>query len=88
VDVADASFLLRAFVTTVLGGDVNLVVTGLFAVAAGLGAGGPGVPGVHAVDAARVSVAVLFDVDWVTWLAAVLGNSDNSTAKESQFPLS
>jgi hypothetical protein len=40
--------------------NVNLVVARLVTGAAGLGAGSPGVPGVLAVNGARVSVAALF----------------------------
>jgi hypothetical protein len=58
--VAHALFLGGAFVTTVGGGNVNLVVARLVTGAAGLGAGSPGVPGVLAVNGARVSVAALF----------------------------
>jgi len=43
----------------VLSSDINLVVARLLTSATGLGAGSPGVPGVLAVDGARVSVAVL-----------------------------
>ena len=42
-----------------LGSDINLVVARLLTSTTSLGAGSPGVPGVLAVDGARVSVAVL-----------------------------
>jgi len=77
LSVAGAVFSVGAFVTTVLGSDVNLVVTGLLASAASLGAGGPGVPGVGAVDAARVSVAVLLGRYGIANLAAVLDVGDD-----------
>jgi hypothetical protein len=61
----------RAFVTTVLGSSVNLESTGLLTSAARLGASSPGVPGVLAVDGARVSVAVLLHRPCVTDLATM-----------------
>lgn len=57
--VAYAFFGRRTFVTTMFGRDVNLVVARLFATSARSSASGPGVPGMRAVDRARVGVAVL-----------------------------
>jgi hypothetical protein len=74
--VANALFLGGASVTTVLGSDVDLVVARLGASATSLGASGPGVPGMLAVDGARVGVAVLLSRDLVAWLAAELSSSD------------
>ena len=50
--VADAGALLGALVTTVGGGDADVVHASLDAGAAGLGACGPGLPGRGAVDGA------------------------------------
>jgi hypothetical protein len=57
--VAHALFSRGACVATVLGSEINLVVARLLTSATGLGAGSPGVPGVLAIDGARVGVAVL-----------------------------
>ena len=57
--VAHTGLLGGACVTAVLGSDVDGVGAGLDADTTGLGAGSPGVPGVLAVDRARVGVAVL-----------------------------
>jgi hypothetical protein len=59
LSVADALVGSRAFVTTVLGSSINLIVARLLTGATRLGASGPGVPIVLAVDGARVHVAVL-----------------------------
>ena len=56
--VAHTVFLRRAFITAVLGSDVHIVVATLRTGATALGAGSPGVPGVFAVDGARMGVAV------------------------------
>jgi hypothetical protein len=78
--VAHALFLVGAFVTSVLSSDGNVVGASLHAEATGLGAGGPGVPGVFAVDGARVSVAVLRGRESGAHLAAVSDVGDNGAS--------
>lgn len=58
------------------GSKVDSVVARLGAGATSLGASGPGVPGMHAVDGARVGITVLLSRDLVAWLAAELSSSD------------
>jgi hypothetical protein len=59
LSVANAFFLVRTVVTAMLGRNVNLVGTRLGAGTTSLGAGGPSVPGVFAVDGTRVGITVL-----------------------------
>jgi hypothetical protein len=61
----------------VLGSNVNVVVTRLPACAARLGASGPGIPSVSAIDRARVSVAVLLGRSGSTMLPTVANVRDN-----------
>jgi hypothetical protein len=61
LSVADAVHLSGAFVAAVSSSGVNVEGASLDASAAGLGAGAPGVPGVYAVDGARVGVAVILN---------------------------
>jgi hypothetical protein len=61
----------------VLGSDGNIIIAGLFAEAAGLGASSPGVPGMLAVNGAGVGVAVLHGRSLTTTDTAVLGSSDD-----------
>jgi len=91
LDVADTVFSQRTSITTVFGSDINLVVARLGAGATSLGAGGPGVPRMRAVNGARVSVAVLLSRNCIASLASVgdvgddgLGTSlDTATAEFS-----
>jgi hypothetical protein len=75
--VANARFGERAFVTTVLGSNDNVVVPRLLTGPARLRASGPGVPGVVAVDRARMSVAVLLSRRSTTSYPAVTNVHDN-----------
>jgi hypothetical protein len=75
--VAHAVFRCGALIATMFGGDVNSVVTRLHATATGLGASGPGVPGVRAIDGARVGVAVLLRGDRAADSTTVLASSDD-----------
>jgi hypothetical protein len=75
--VANAHFPVGAFVAIVCGGNDNIVVARLDAFTAGLGAGSPGVPGVFAVDGARVGVAVLRGHLCAACNAACFGGSDS-----------
>jgi hypothetical protein len=63
-----------------LGGDVNSVVTSLHATSASLGASGPGVPGVLAIDGARVGVAILLNAESVTRFTTMSDVSDDGTS--------
>ena len=69
----------RAFVTTVLGSNIDIVVARLFASTTGLAACGPRVPRVYAIDGARVSVAVLLSRDRQADSTTV-GSSDDDGA--------
>lgn len=62
-----------------LGSNVNLVRTGLRASTASLGASSPSVPGVFAINRARVGVAVLLSIDRIACLATVGSCSDDRT---------
>ena len=81
--VAHARLGGRAFITTVLGGDVNNVSAGLGTNITGSGASSPGVPGVFAINGARVSVAVLSCVQSVASLASVGRGSDDRAGASS-----
>jgi hypothetical protein len=59
-----------------LGSNVNLIVAGLVASTTSLGASGPCVPRMLAINRARVGVAVLLSRDLVTWLATELSSSN------------
>lgn len=62
-----------------LGSYVNLVRTGLRASTASLGASSPCVPGVFAINRARVGVAVLLSIDSIAYLTTVGSSSDDRT---------
>jgi len=76
LSVASTFFLGGAVITTMLGSNVNLVGTRLGAGATSLGAGGPSVPGVFAVNGARVRVAVLNSGTAGATNTTMLGSSD------------
>lgn len=70
--VAHALFMVGAFSAAVGSHDEHLMVARLVSSATGLGAGGPGVPSVDAVDRARVSVTVAFLLQTRgAWLSAI-----------------
>jgi hypothetical protein len=75
--VANAFLSSRAFVTTMLGRNVNSVSARLDTLATGLGASGPGVPGVFAIDGARVGVAILLTCTTAAGNTTKLGVSDD-----------
>jgi len=77
LDVAGTGFSVGAFIATVTGKIIDLVTTSLLASAASLGAGGPVVPFVHAVDGARVGVAVLFGLEGLAWNTTTRGGGGN-----------
>ena len=80
--VAHTVFLRRAFITAVLGSDVHVVVATLRTGATALGAGSPGVPGVLAVDGARMSVARLGGryQTWACYTTVLSEGDDGSRA--------
>jgi len=75
--VAHARLGGRTFITAVLGRNVNSVSARLAARATGLGASRPGVPGVLAIDGARVGVAVLLSRHRAASSATELASSDD-----------
>jgi len=77
LSVTDTVLASGAVVTTVLGSDIDLVRTRLFATATTRGAGGPGVPGVLTVNGSRVGVAILFNTGGVTRLATMRSICDD-----------
>jgi hypothetical protein len=75
--VAHARLRARAGVTAVLGRDVNSVSARLSTNTTTPGAGGPGVPGVRAINGARMGVAVLSCVQSVAGLASIGHGGDD-----------